>query len=200
MKTKLAIWPIVLTVILTLTLAGCETIPEEHKGATVGAGAGAATGAAAGAILGDTKGAVVGGLVGALVGGAIGHYGYDQQRDREETEELYNYEEDYGTMLSIEETDIKPEYIYPGATVAIKVTYALMNPQGVTPVREIRQITHEGQLVGKPEVSVERSAGTYTSTIPLHLPDTAAQGIYEVTTIVESDTARDTQRTSFRVR
>ena len=200
MKTKLAIWPIVLTVILTLTLAGCETIPAEHMGATVGAGAGAATRAAAGAILGDTKGAVVGGLVGALVGGAIGHYGYDQQRDREETEALYNYEEDYGTMLSIEETDIKPEYIYPGDTVDIQVTYALMNPQGVTPVREIRQITHEGQLVGKPEVSVERSAGTYTSTIPLHLPDTAAQGIYEVTTIVESDTARDTQRTSFRVR
>ena len=200
MKTKLAIWSVVLTVILTLALAGCETIPEEHKGAAVGTGAGAATGAAAGAILGDTKGAVVGGLVGALVGGAIGHYGYDQQRDREETEELYNYEEDYGTMLSIENTDVKPEYIYPGDSVDLEVTYALMNPRGVTPVREIRQITHEGQLVGKPEVSVERSAGTYTSTVPLRLPESADRGLYEVTTIVESDTARDTRRSSFRVR
>jgi hypothetical protein len=200
MKRNGHVWCIVLVLTLAVAMAGCQTIPEEHKGAAVGAGAGAATGAVAGAVLGDTKGAVVGGLVGALVGGAIGHYGYDQQRSREATEEVYNYEEGYGTMLSIEDAVVTPEYVYPGDTVDIEVTYALLNPRGVTPVHEIRRITHEGRLVGKPEVTVDRSAGTYNSTIPLRLPETAARGIYEVTTIVESDTARDTRRITFRVR
>lgn len=200
MKKNCAVGTIVLILMLPLALAGCQTIPDEHRGAAVGAGAGAATGAAAGAILGDTKAAVVGGLVGALVGGAIGHYGYDRQRSREATRDLYNYEDAYGTMISIEDAVVTPPYIYPGDTAAIEVTYALLHPQGVTPVHEIRQITHEGRLVGRPEVTVERAAGTYTSTIPLNLPETAARGIYEVTAIVESGTARDSRQIAFRVR
>jgi hypothetical protein len=100
----------------------------------------------------------------------------------------------------IENADVRPQYAYPGETVDIAVTYALLNPQGVTRIREIREITREGRLVGKPEIRVERSAGTYTSTVPLHLPDSAARGLYEVTPIVESDNARDTRHTSFRVR
>jgi len=46
-----------ISVLLCLTLfsffVGCETIPEEHKGAIIGAGIGAATGTAAGAIIGE---------------------------------------------------------------------------------------------------------------------------------------------------
>ena len=201
MKTNWRVGTIALILVLALSLAGCQTIPEEHKGAAVGAGAGAATGAAAGALLGkSTEAAVIGGLVGALVGGAIGHYAYDQRRTRQETENAYNYKDDYGTQISIENADVTPQNAYPGETVDIQVTYALLNPQGVTRIREIREITHEGRLVGKPEISVDRSAGTYTSTVPLHLPDSAARGLYDVTTIVETGNARDTRHTSFRVR
>lgn len=46
-------------------------------------------------------------------------------------------------------------------------------PEGEISVTEIREITHNGELVGKPEVPVERSGGTYASTVPLHLPPNA---------------------------
>jgi len=191
------------TIVLVMFVAfaaGCGTIPEKHKGAAVGAGAGAATGAAAGAIIGkSTSAAVIGGLVGALVGGAIGHYAYDQQRSAKETAQTYNYNDAQGTVLAIENAAASPKSVRPGGTVDIEMTYAVLNPQGSISITEIREITHNGRLVGKPEVTVQRSAGTYTSRVPIRLPEGAERGWYEVKTMVQAQNARDTQITSFTV-
>jgi len=54
-------------------------------------------------------------------------------------------------------------------------------------------------MVGKPEVRVEHSDGTYTSTVPLRLPSSAAKGTYRVKTVVESQVAKDTRETTFTV-
>lgn len=164
---------------------------------------GAAAGTAAGAVIGkDTKGAVIGGLVGALLGGAIGHYAYDKQKTREETAKTYNYEASKGSFLTIEDASSSPETIHPGDVVELKMTYAVLNPSPDTKTRitEIREITHNGKLVGKPEVSVEHVDGTYASTVPLRLSANAEKGVYRVTSTVQSEKAKDTREISFTVR
>jgi uncharacterized protein YcfJ len=183
-------------------LSSCATIPEEHKGAATGAGIGAATGAVAGAILGkDTQSAVLGALAGALVGGAIGHYAYDQKKSREETQQTYNYKSDYGTVLTLEEVSSVPKSVYPGQTVELKMTYAILNPTPdvQTSITETRMITHNGNMVGNPEVRVTRTDGTYTSSIPLHLPADAEKGTYVVKSEIKSDNAKDSREFTFSV-
>jgi hypothetical protein len=180
---------------------GCATL-EEHKGAAIGTGVGAAAGTIAGAALGDSTGTtVLSGLAGALVGGFIGHYFYDRDRNREETASTYNYHESQGAVLTIEEAAVSPQRVHAGDTVDIKMTYAVLNPSAntKTKITEIREITYNGELIGKPEVKQIRSDGTFTSTSPLHLPAGAQKGRYKVKITVESENARDTRETSFTV-
>ena len=170
---------------------GCETA-KEHKGAATGAAIGAATGAVGGAVLGSskTKAAIIGGLLGALVGGAIGHYAYDKKRTREETAQRYAYHPSTGTMIRIEEASALPNTVRPGDKVDLKVTYAVLNaaPESQESITEIREIRHQGQLVGRPEVTITRQGGTYSSDVPIYLPSDAkpygagpGEGITETT-------------------
>jgi hypothetical protein len=182
-----------------VTLGGCGTVPEEHKGAAVGAGAGAV----AGAIIGgsSTKGAVIGGLLGALIGGAIGHYAYDQRKSREETVSTYKYESSQGTVISIEKAESLPAETRGGESIDLKVTYAVLTPSArdqVT-ITEIREITHNGNLVGRPEVMVDRKGGTYVSSVPLRLPAEAEKGTYQVAVTIQSERAKDSRQFSFVV-
>ena len=56
MKQRLISSVVIITFISLLS--GCQSIPQEHKGAATGTGVGAATGAVAGAVIGkSTKGA-----------------------------------------------------------------------------------------------------------------------------------------------
>ena len=199
-KQKLISSVVIITFITVLS--GCQSIPQEHKGAATGAGVGAATGAVAGAVIGkSTKGAVIGALLGALVGGAIGHYAYDKKRTREETVRTYNYKESHGKVLTIEEASSSPQTVHPGDVVEMKMTYAVLNPsaEAKTSITEIREVTYSGELVGKPEVRVERGDGTYTSTVPIRLPSDAKKGVYKVRTIVQSENTKDTKEISFTV-
>jgi hypothetical protein len=174
-------------------------VPEEHKGAAVGA----AAGAAAGAIIGgsSTKGAVIGGLLGALIGGAIGHYAYDQRKSREETVKEHNYQSTQGTLITIEKVDATPKKARSGETVDLQVTYAVLTPSAgdrVT-ITEIREITHNGKLVGRPEVMVDRSGGTFLTSVPLRLPAEAEKGTYQVKAMIQSERAKDSRESSFLV-
>ena len=177
-------------------------MPEEHKGAAVGAGVGAAAGAVTGAALGkSTKAAVIGGLVGALLGGAVGHYTHDQQKTREQTAQTYNYTTAQGTILTIEEATFSPRSVRPGDVLEIKMTYAVLTPSPGTKigVTEIREITYEGELVGRPEVRVDRLDGTYSSAVPIRLPSGAKNGLYRVKVMVEAGNVKDTKEMSFTI-
>ncbi len=188
---------------IVVSFTACESFPEEHKGAAIGAGVGAAGGAIAGGLIGDdAEGAIIGGLIGALVGGAIGHYAYDEKRNREETVETYAYDAAQGQMLTIEDVTTAPQTVSPGDTVDLKMTYAVLNPTpGTTSeITEIREITHNGRLVGNPRVTVERADGTYISTVPLTLPSDADKGLYLVRNTVQAGVERDTMETSFTVK
>jgi len=91
----------IIATVLCLTLV---SLPlgwrQRHGGAQgsgSGAGAGGAVGGVMGAVIGHGTGAVVvGALAGALLGGAIGHFGYDQEKTREQTAKTYSYKESQG--------------------------------------------------------------------------------------------------------
>lgn len=197
----------IIAIILCLTLIsfplGCASVMEDHSGAAVGAGAGGAVGGVMGAIIGHGTGAVVvGALAGALLGGAIGHFGYDQEKTREQTAKNYSYKESQGTVLRIESVKATPATVRPGETVDLKMTYAVLHdsPNTKLALTEIREITFKGELVGRPEVKVEHADGTYTTTVPLQLPSTAAKGTYKVKAMVESQYAKDAREITFTVR
>lgn len=193
-------------VLILSVQGGCATLPEEHKGATTGAGIGAATGALAGAVLAGegsrTQGAILGGLAGALIGGVIGNYTVDQKRNAEDTSNRYGYQSSAGVLIRIESTSISPASIYPGDRVDLKASYALMAPQRDTriAVTEIREIRFNGELVGKPEVSATHIPGTYDSNVPLFLANDAKRGTYQVITTVRTSESSDSRETSFTVR
>ena len=196
----------VAVIVMFLTgIFGCASIPEEHKGAATGAGVGAATGALAGALLGSsgakTEMAIVGGLLGALAGGAIGHYAYDQKRTKDETAKKYDYKPSEGTVIRIEDVSISPSVAKPGDKVAMKMTYAVL---GVATGKELeitetREIRYQGEMYGKPQISVSRSDGTYSSSIPLTLPTDAKKGKYSVIMTVQGPTVSDSKETSFQI-
>jgi hypothetical protein len=192
-----------LTALVFLVVTSCATIPEENKGAATGAGIGAATGAVLGAVVGrNVSGAVIGGLLGALVGGAIGHYYVDQKKTRNETASQYGYRSTQGNMLRMEEASVVPQTVSPGGTVEMKMTYAVLTPAETTEVSVIekREIRHNGELVGNPEVTVTHKGGTYTSSIPLTLPADAKKGLYVVTNTVRSGALSEQLQSAFTVR
>jgi len=196
----------VAVILMFLTgIFGCASIPEEHKGAATGAGIGAATGAIAGALLGSkgakTEMAVVGGLLGALAGGAIGHYAYDQKRTKEETAQKYNYKPSEGTLIRIEDVSVSPSVAKPGDKVEMKMTYAVLGVGSgkALEISEIREIRYQGEMYGKPQVSVSRSDGTYSSSIPLTMPKDAQKGKYRVIMTVQGPALSDSRETSFQI-
>ena len=197
MQTKL----IAVLLMVSVALIGCETVTQtakENPGAAVGAGVGGAAGVALG---GSTQGRVVGGLLGALVGGAVGHYVYDRRQDRDETAEKYDYTPESGTKLEIEEASADPQKVRPGESVEIKMTYALLNPseEAQTQVTEVREILYEGEMVGRLEQVVNQADGTYTSTVPIQLPEQAEAGTYQVKTTVKTPNETAEETTTFTV-
>lgn len=189
---------------LVATLSGCESIERSLKGnpqTAVGAGVGGAGGALIGGLAGGTQGALIGGLSGVLVGGVIGALLDRQERTREATVVNVAYAQDQGNLVRIEEVGINPQVIRPGETVNVNVRYAIITPQGTAPVpvREVRHIYYQGELVGNPVLEVERSDGTYWSTLPITLPTTAGAGRYDVVVGIDLNGKLDRWESRFTV-
>lgn len=143
---------------------------------------------------------ITGGLTGAMAGGTMGYYAYDIRRTQTETNKEYGYAHDRGTAARIESATVRPRFTQPGDRVDLTVTYVVLTHSSEpTVVREIREIWYGGNLWGSPEVQVERTGGTYDSTIPLYLPDDLRPGTYKVRYIVQTPTSRDVRETNFTV-
>jgi outer membrane lipoprotein SlyB len=203
-------WPsrglviLVVLVCVAVISGGCETIERSLKGnpnTAVGAGVGGAGGALVGGLAGATRGAIIGGLAGGLAGGVIGNLLDRRERTRQATAMNEAYTQDQGNLVRIEEVGINPQSIHPGETVNINIRYAIITPQGTAParVREVRQIYHQGQLVGNPVVEIDRPDGTYWSTLPITLPATAELGRYDVVVGVEMNGSVDRWESRFAV-
>lgn len=201
--TYLLVSFLLLTWAVTL-FGGCETVERAVKGnprTAAGAGVGGAGGAIIGGVAGGTKGAIIGGLVGALAGGVVGSVLDRQEQGREETAQTVAYNPSQGRVVRIEDVQVDPSRIRAGETVNVTIRYAVMTPEGNIPmrVREIRQIRHQDQMVGSPTLEVERTDGTYRSTLPITLPASAGPGRYDVSVRVELDGTRDSEEASFTV-
>ena len=185
-------------------LIGCETLERAIKDNPRTAG-GAAVGGAGGALIGGLAtggtGAVIGGLAGGLTGGVIGNVLDRQERGRAATAETLAYSADKGDIVRLEEVSLNPQAIRPGETFNVNVQYAIITKDGTAPVRvrEIRQIYYQGELVGNPVVAVERTDGTYWSTLPITLPASATPGRYEAVVGVEMNGTLDRWESRFTV-
>jgi hypothetical protein len=76
--------------------------------------------------------------------------------------------------------------VKPAGTVNLTATYTVLTPQAnrSLAVRETREVRHNGVLVANPTTEFARQGGTYTSAVPITLPNTATVGTYEVTVTV----------------
>jgi hypothetical protein len=199
---KLRLVAIFISGMFLFNIFGCASIPEEHQGAATGAGIGAATGALGGALIGgNVRSVAIGVLAGALVGGVIGHYAVDQKRTAQETNNKYSYQSS-DVSVRIENASASPTSAKAGDKVEMSATYALLGVSSgeTVEVIEKREITHQGELVGNPEVKVQKSGGTYESVVPLFLPDDARPGLYKVKTTISAANSSDTRESSFHVR
>ncbi|MBI5904877.1 MAG: glycine zipper 2TM domain-containing protein [Deltaproteobacteria bacterium] len=199
-----------LLLIATITvslLSGCASSNQtvrDHKGTAIGAGAGAVGGAVLGGLVGGKRGAVAGGLLGALAGGLVGNY-YDQKEKSlaETRKEHTDYSAAKGTRLKIDRLRATPAAVFPGETVDIQMTYAVLTPREdlMVPVRESREILFNGAKVGETSVDIEREGGTWRSAVPITLPADAKPGNYRVVASVETrGGGKDIEEITFRVK
>jgi outer membrane lipoprotein SlyB len=185
-------------------VAGCAEISgevEKRPRTTTGAVVGGAGGAVVGGLLGGTKGAVIGGLLGALGGGIIGNYTEKQQATREQT--LRETGAEPGQQaLNIQSVSAQPQSVTPGGQVDIGLTYALVTSQAdqTATIKEERQIKLGEQVVGQMAVERQRSSGTWQSSVPVTLPQTAQPGNYTVVASVSGAGMSDTKTATFTVR
>lgn len=199
----------IIMIIFLVTLFGCATDQyEQNKGAVVGGATGAAVGGVIGSVIGEkhgdmATGAVIGGLIGGLAGAAIGHYAYDRVRTEEEAQKQYgyNYDQAQTALVRIENTSVTPSIVNAGGTINLTATYTVLAQQGaVLNITETREIRFNGALVGRPQVTVQKQGGTYTSQIPVTLATDAKVGKYVVLTTIQVGPNSDARETSFTIK
>ena len=192
----------------TFTLVSCASEQyQQNQGAIIGGGAGAVTGGAVGGVIGSQSGhtgagIVIGSLLGALAGAGVGHYAYDQKRTEAAAQKqyAYDYNQSKAYLVRIDDVSASPGIVRPGGTVDLSTTYTVLGPQGATmEVIETREIRHAGELVGKPQVTVQRQGGTYTSRVPLMLPGSGQRGVYNVYATIQSGGSSDSREFTFTV-
>lgn len=185
---------------------GCAG-PRHAQYTATGAGVGAVTGGILGGVIGSmsgrsAEGVVIGSIMGGLMGASVGDAEYHQQRSGEEAARMYSYNEEKATrdLVRIEDATVNPKVARPGDEVMLSVTYTMLTRwRSGQVVHEVREVRKEGELIGRPEISVTRQGGTWTSTIPIRIQSDAVPGTYVVTNIVETDDAGDVRETTFRV-
>ena len=193
-------------IIILVGASGCAS-EREAQYTTTGAGIGAVTGALLGAALGSLsghagQGAVIGSVFGGLAGASIGNNEYHQQRSEEAAAEYYayNHQQAVRDLLRIEDASVSPRQASPGDEITMSATFTVLTPsRGSQLVHEVREVRHDGKLIGRPQFSSRREGGTWVSSMPIKLPMDAEPGVYTVTTIIETDNAGDTHETDFQV-
>lgn len=137
-----------------------------------------------------------------MAGAGIGHYAYNQKRTEAAAKEqyAYDYNQSKANLVRIDEVFASPGTVRLGGTVDLSTTYTVLGPQGATmEVIETREIRHGGELVGKPQVAVQRQGGTYTSRVPLTFPGSGRRGIYNVYATIQSGGSSDSREFAFTV-
>ncbi|OWK34876.1 glycine zipper domain-containing protein [Fimbriiglobus ruber] len=111
--------------------AGCSTMNNTEKDATIGGALGAATGLAIGAVTHNPKtGAVVGGLAGAGVGGLIGNEQDKKEKQQADDARLVAAQQAQAAMMTIADVIAMTQQGQSDATIInrIRATGSIFNP------------------------------------------------------------------------
>lgn len=197
---------------LGVTLAGCATTRPEGSpppstgqttagGAVAGAVVGGVIGALCGLIPGGgiavsvARGAIAGagtGLVmGAIAGFAYGKHEERIYRDQQAAAKMHNYKPEEGEKVYVETVEVNPGECPPGSCVAFNTVFTVLNDsQQPMPVEVTQMVLAEGKPVGKPFVEKsDRAGGSYSFSVPTHIPENAMPGKYSLLTRVKTPKA-----------
>jgi len=126
--------------------------------------------------------------------GPVGNYGQNRKTFARYTGKTVN-----NKVAEVESAF--PTNVKPGDQVELAATYALLDasPDADIKITEIREIRYEGELVGRPKVTLTHKGGTYSSTVPLFLPKDAKTGTYKVIITIQTPNTRDSGEINFTV-
>lgn len=183
--------------------AGTSPAAREGPPAASALAPGTPAGTAAEGTDAEDRGTLVGDVSGVLAGGAIGRYRDEPTKDREQTVREQGEAPPQGILLHLESVRANPAALAPGDTIQINLTYAVVTPgEGHrVRVRETREISYEGAVVGRATIERSRGSGTWRSTVPVSIAGRAAFGNYRIVASVEAgDSVRDVGEAFFKVR
>lgn len=190
--------------LLLLFVPSCATLEravEEDPRTRVGAGAGTGETLLQGKVFDNADATVTGGLIGGLSGGTLGRALESQDEEYASTARDYDYRPAEGIVVRIKDVATDPCRVSSKKTVYLISRYALLAPYRNKPavVREQWKITHKGQVVGTPLLTVARTAGTWSSALALTLPANAEPSAYQASVQIEAAGAKDRGMTTFTV-
>ena len=144
---------------------------------------------------------LTGGLSGRLSGGALGRALQSQDEQYASTARDYGYRPAEGIVVRIKDVATDPCRVTSKEMVYLISRYALLAPyrNKATVVREQWKITHKGQVVGTPVLTVARTAGSWSSALALRLPANPETGAYQASVQIEAAGAKDRGMTTFTV-
>jgi hypothetical protein len=154
-----------------------------------------------GKVFDNADATLTGGLIGGLSDGTLGRALESQDEEYASTARDHDYRPAEGTVVRIEDVATDPCRVTSRQTVHLISHYALLAPyrNKTTVVREQWKITHKGQVVGTSALTVARTAGTWSSALPLTLPANAETGAYQASVQIEAAGAKDRGMTTFTV-
>jgi hypothetical protein len=186
-------------------LFGCSGIPQATKGAPAGKAVvdNAAATPPPPPVPVSRRGPLTGILDGVLAGGMIGRYADEDAKDLAQAVRDYGYTPAQGALLAFDSVRANPVIVGVGDTVNVNAEYTVLLPTAgqVVAVTETREFLKDGAPAGAVSIEVERTSGSYRTTIPFTIPGGATAGNYDVTVRIEAQAGKlkDTKETYFKV-
>ena len=198
MKNKRLQLAIVMLMLSSLVIAGCET-------AAGSAGLGAGIGGLAGGIIGHQSGhGWEGAAIGAALGGLTGLIVHDiksrQVKTAQQTVQEYNYQPAQGFKMDMRGGSVSPGTVRAGQQVTSTMQYAVLGAGSGVKVDEKAELCHNGQVVAKlAERTVDRTDGTWENQLAIEVPKDAPTGEYVIAQRIASSGQTFQRDSSFNV-
>jgi len=198
MKNKRLQLAIVILMLSSLVIAGCET-------AAGSAGLGAGIGALAGGVVGHQSGhGWEGAAIGAALGGLTGLIVHDiksrQVKTAQQTVQEYNYQPAQGFKMDMRGGSVSPGTVRAGQQVTSTMQYAVLGAGSGVKVDEKAELCHNGQVVAKlAERTVDRTDGIWENQLAIEVPKDAPVGEYVIAQRIASAGQTFQRDSSFNV-
>lgn len=203
MRKSAALFAIITLAAAALSLPGCATTAPGGKPDAVKPPADNVAKKAAPPAVTTRRTPLSGTLEGVLEGGLVGRYADEEAYDYAQTARNYGYTAAQGEIVAFDSVRANPAIVAPGDTVNVNAEYGVLLPAAgqLIAVTETREFLKDGATAGKVSLEVERTGGSYRSTVPFTIPAGAAGGNYQVVVTIEAKggALKDRKETFFKV-